>query len=237
MRMSQFSHPALDIILTAGLADVAVIDDRHLNQHASITHRDVSTPIRTTCDLLAGLQLSRDEHGELTTRLRSAGLAFVPVTSDELSSFLARATVAQGKLFETAELRALRENLQLCRMSTGLQLPRESVWFDGVVRLLLETIRAQWREGADLGIARARCNWLLELLDLRGWAHRLANEHNRGISESRFRAQLLALMTFSVEARPQVRQAYWEWLEEALLEGVRTQQGDLYRARSTTFGH
>lgn len=221
-------HPALDIIRTAGLADVAVIDDRYLNQHATITHQGVVTPIRTTYDLLAGLQLSHEERGELITRLRSAGIAHVPVTSVELGSFLGRATVAHGELVETAELRALRENLQLCRMSTGLQLPRESVWFDGVVRALLETIRSQWREGTDLGIAIARCNWLLAQLDLRGWVHRLANQHNRGIGEARFRAQLLALMTFNVEARPHLRKAYWEWLEEALLEGVRTQQGDLY---------
>ena len=34
------------------------------------------------------------------------------------------------------------------------------------------------------------------LYDLRGWAKRYANEDNRGIGEVRFRAQLLALMTF-----------------------------------------
>jgi hypothetical protein len=222
-------HPAIDIIRTAGLTEIAVIDDRYLNQHATISHKGAETPIRTTIDLVAGMQLAREEHAELITRLRAAGFAFVPLTKDELASFLERAAVVNEELVETAELRALRENLQMCRMSLGLQLPQESVWFDGAVRVLLETLRAQWREGADFEIAKARSNWMLAQLDLRGWAHRLANEDNRGISEARFRAQLLALMTFSTQAVPEIRQAYWEWLEETLLEGIRTQQGDFYR--------
>jgi hypothetical protein len=225
------SHPALDILRVAELADSVIVDDRYLNQHATVTHDSGgTTPIRTTFDLLTSLRLPQDEHNQYVSQIRSAGLAFVPVTSDELGALLSRAAIADDHLVETAELKALRENLQLCRMSNGLQLPKEAHWFDGVVRALLEAIKAQWHDGMNTAAARARSTWLVQQLDIRGWAHRYVNDQNRGFSEFRFRAQLTALMTFSVEAPLPVRQAYWEWLEHVLLEGVRDQQGDVYRA-------
>jgi len=227
---SPFEHPALDIVRTSPHADVAVIDDRYLNQHATITHDGVTTPIRTTCDLLAGLQFDADSLAEHMTRLRAAGLAFVPMSLKELCALLQRAGTAGGSVVETAELKALRENLQLCRMSTGLQLPKEAVWFDNIVRVLMDTIKLQWNDGADYEVARSRSNWLLQQLDLRGWSHRLINEHNRGVSQLRFRAQLLALMASSVEASAATRSLYWEWLNQALVNDVSTQQPQLYEA-------
>jgi hypothetical protein len=225
------SHPALDILRVAALADSVIVDDRYLNQHGTVTHDNGgTTPIQTTFDVLASLRLPQDEHNQHISQIRSAGLAFVAVTSDELGSLLSRAAIADDQLVETAELKALRENLQLCRMSNGLQLPKEAHWFDGVVRALIKAIKAQWHEGIDTAAARARSTWLLQQLDIRGWAHPYVNDQNRGFSEFRFRAQLMALMTFSVESPLTVRQAYWEWLEHVLLEGVRDQQGDVYRA-------
>ncbi len=225
-----FHHPALDIVRTAGLADVAVIDDRFLNRHPVIVHEGLETPIRTTCDILAGLRLAREEHAEYMTRLRAAGHAFLPITSKELGPFLARAGSAQGRLVESAELKALRENLQLCRMSNDLRLPNDLVWFAGVVYVLMEAIRSQWRNVADLEGAKARSDWLLQLLDQRGWSHGFATEGNRSVGELRFRQELLALMVFDSDAPTASRHAYWEWLEHRLLDYVRRQQRDVYEA-------
>src|SRR4029077_19866427 len=111
--------------------------------------------------------------------LRAAGVAFVPFDRDELDTLLSRPAVSDGQIVESAELKALRENLQLCRMSSGLQLPKESSWFDGMTRVLFESIKGQWREGVDSEASAARSTWLLQLLDLRGWAHRYVNDRNR----------------------------------------------------------
>jgi hypothetical protein len=108
-------------------------------------------------------------------------------------------------------------------------LPAESPWFDGLIRSLLEAIRAQWKDGADLEVARARSDWLLASLDLRGWAHRSEIAGVPGFSQSRFRAQLLVLSTFSAEVSDAVREAYWDWFSEALLGPVEEQHGDLFR--------
>jgi hypothetical protein len=222
-------HPALDIVRCAPLADIVVVDDRYLNQHATVTHDGVTRPIRTSYDFVSGLGLSEDEQAERIAMLRSAGLAFVPVSSAEIIQLIGRAPVSEGRVVETAELRLLRENLLLCRMTSGLQLPRESAWFDGVIRSLLEAIRAQWKDGADLEMARARSDWLLFSLDLRGWAHHSEFASVPGFSQSRFRAQLLALSSFSAPVADKVREAYWNWFTEALLGPVEEQHGDLFR--------
>ena len=230
-RDGELAHPAVDIIRVAGLADAAVVDDRYFNQHSNVRHGGgVLTPVYTTYDLLSSLQLEEDERTEYVSRMRSAGLAFVPIDQDELSAVLLRATVVEGSVVENAELKALRENLQLCRMSNGLTLPKEGRWLDNLVGVLIETIRAQWREGSDLATAAARSTWLLGLLDVRGWSHRYVSELGRGGSEVRFRTLLVQLMAFRTEAPTEVRHAYWEWLDHALLEDVRETRGDLFTA-------
>jgi len=222
-------HPALDAIRIGHLADAVVVDDRFFNQHSSISHAQGTTPILTTYDLLATFQLPRDEYAECLTRMRAAGLAFVPITQDELTEYLARADVVGDRLLETAELRAIRESLLHYRMSTALQLPREAIWFDGLLRVVLEAIKAQWTPAVGTVAARARSSWLLQNLDLRGWSHRYTSQ-DRDLAESRFRAQIVALMTFAFDAPADLRAAYWTWLDEVLVDDIRERQPEAYDA-------
>ena len=77
-------HPCLHIVRDAALADVVVIDDRYFNQHSDISHPDgTRTPVWTTYDLLAALQLPEQQYVDDLFRARAAGLAFVPVTPGE----------------------------------------------------------------------------------------------------------------------------------------------------------
>ena len=231
-------HPAIDTIRVAWLADAAVVDDRYFNQHSNVSHGSgASTQIYTTYDLLSALELEEDQHTDYLSRMRSAGVAFVPVDRDELSALLSRATVVDGALVENAELKALRESLQLCRMSNGLTLPKEASWFDNLVRVLIDTIRSQWHEGSDTTTAAARCTWLLELLSIRGWSHRYVGELGRGSSQVRFRTLLVGLMAFRTEAPTELRLAYWEWLDRALLDGVRETQSELFTAAIQEASH
>ena len=142
-------HPCLHIVRDAALADVVVIDDRYFNRHADISHGDgVSTPVWTTYDLVTALRLPEDQYVDYLVRARRAGLVFVALTSSELGALLARAQVADGVLVESAELRAIRENLELCRMSAGLQLPAEAPWLANVGGVLAGAIKggvAGWR--------------------------------------------------------------------------------------------
>ena len=174
------------------------------------------------------LCLPEDQYVDYLVRARAAGLAFVPLTSGELSTLLARARVVDGVLVESAELRAIRENLELCRMSAGLQLPTEAPWLANVSGVLAGAIKGQWRDGVELADAAARSTWLAELLDVRRWAHHWLEQGPEETYSARYRAQLLGLMTFTSEAPDATRAAYWDWLEGAILARLRERQPDLY---------
>ena len=224
-------HPCLHIVRDAVLADVVVIDDRYFNRLTDISHGDdLRTPVWTTYDLLTALGLPEEQHGEYLVRARRAGLAFVPLASAELTALLSRARVADGVLVESAELRAIRENLELCRMSAGLQLPGEAPWLANLSGVLAAAIKGQWRDGVDLADAAARSTWLGELLDVRRWAHRWVEPGREEAYSARYRAQLLALMTFTSEVPDAIRAAYWNWLDQAILAGVRERQPELHDA-------
>ena len=224
-------HPCLNIVRDAALADVVVIDDRYFNRVGKISHGgDVCTPVWTTYDLLAALGLPEELHGEYLVRARRAGLAFVPLASGELTGLLSRARVADGVLVESAELRAIRENLELCRMSAGLQLPGEAPWLANLSGVLAAAVKEQWRDGVDLADAAARSTWLVELVDVRRWGHCWVEAAPDGAYSAGYRAQLLALMIFASGVPDAIRAAYWSWLEEVILAGIRERQPELHDA-------
>jgi hypothetical protein len=65
----------------------------------------------------------------------------------------------------------------------------------------------------------------LQQLEVRGWVHRDATSSNAEVSQLRFRRQLVAMMSFNLEASANVREAYWNWLDEAVLAAVRERRG------------
>jgi hypothetical protein len=222
-------HPTFDVLEAgAALADVIVIDDRYFNQHARVQGTTATVPLWTTFDLLTSSKIDPIQRRDYVTSMRRAGLGFVPTSSEELNGLIQHAGVEDGRLLETAELKAFRESLQLIRMSVGLQLPRESPWFDNVIRTLLDTIRMQWSAEVDEGTSRARSNWLLEQVDTRKWADHYRIEGHPEISGIRFRGQILALGMMTTSVPRAVKDRYWQWVHDAVLERVKQEQPDLF---------
>ena len=162
--------------------------------------------------------------------MRRAGLCFVPLKVEELIRLVGKASVVDGMLIETAELKAVRENLQLARMSNGLQWPKEHVWLDNLILAFLEAIKAQWHDGMDEEIARARSKWLLEQFEIRQWSHRFATEKQPDIGSDRYRGQVLSLAVLNTNVAPQTRQKYWRWFEDTILDPIRDEHRDLFTA-------
>jgi hypothetical protein len=224
-----FQHPTLDI-LEAGtrFAHLIVVDDRYFNQHAFAESRGISVPVLTTFDLLTISEMTDDRRRDCVTAMRRAGLAFIPTSAVELTGLLERSRLEDGRLIETVELRALRENVELVRMSTGLQLPAESPWFDNLIRSMLTAVRLQWSVEIEDEVSRARSKWLLELLDIRKWANHYRVDGNPEIVDQRFRGQILALSTMVPSAAMDVRDRYWLWLQEAVLAELKMEQPELF---------
>jgi pimeloyl-ACP methyl ester carboxylesterase len=227
-------HPTIAIFHLAQHAEAIVVDDRFLNQHRIVENGSSQTPIFTTLDVLDVLHSS----GNITfnqlldcrTKLRRAGYLFVPVTGAELENHLNLAEVVDNRIVETAELKAIRESLLRIRMSSLLQLPREAIWLDGVMATLTHVLKAQWRTDMNESVARARSEWLLDMLDLRGWAHRLDAAGFKQIVERGHSAQLMSLLMSRRNTTSAVENKYLEWADECILKSLRDENPELYKS-------
>ena len=228
---SIYQHPTIGVIALASHCDVVISDDRLLNQHAHIDDGSAQAPIFTTLDLLDALAaanaISAGERLEQRTLLRRAGYFFMPVDEYELDQHLNASVVEKGKVIETAELKAIRENILRVRMSDWLQLPKEAPWLDSTLKVFIRVLKGLWKEGADLSVVTARSDWIVEQIDIRGWAHSLGPENGDNVVRIGRGAHIL-LLTLLTDASQEVKDAYSSWVEGRILAPIREQCPDLY---------
>lgn len=230
--LALLAHPTMAVLDLYCEVDAVVVDDRFVNQHHRLSPAPDSPSVLSTIDLLKILQsrdiISHRDLGEYRTRLRQGGLILVPLDPVEVSELLTACPVVDGALLETAELKAVRESVLSIRMTDVLQLPEEVVWLDRLFRTWMDLLRAQWQEGIEVSTAIARSNWILKLLDFRGWSHRLPTSGGHSDEESRYLAQLRLLISLLDEQPAPVQAAYWRWLEVAVLSDIKSRQPELY---------
>jgi hypothetical protein len=204
-------HPTVGIIALAPHCDAAIVDDRFFNQHANIDSGGKQAPVLTTLDLLDALVsaavISNDNRLEYRTRLRRAGYFFVPVSEKELERCLMDSDVDDGHVLETAELKAMRENMLRVRMSDRLQLPKEAPWLDSTLKVFIRVLKSLWMDGADLSDITARSDWILNQVDVRGWAHSLGPGTGDNVVRLGRGAHIL-LFTLLPDASQEVKDAY-----------------------------
>ena len=225
------SHPSIDMLRLVADADVGVVDDRFINQHASISLETSARPLLTTLDLLDVLvergAIAEDQRQDALTTLRRANFALTPLTPGELNSLTTNCTVSDGVLDETGELKAIREAVQRLRMGNVLQSPKELTWLNGVLQACLYCLKEQWKDGLDEATAVARSDWLIALADVRGWTHRLDNNVEQLME--RYRNWVLMLMLLPATQPQAVKEAYWRWLEVRFLEPLQEEDPHTYQ--------
>ncbi|HEY0829285.1 MAG TPA: hypothetical protein VGE40_14385, partial [Bacilli bacterium] len=225
-------HPTVSIFTLASDCDAIIIDDRFLNQHAHINNSNAQAPILSTLDLLDALaskgSIAHEDRLEYRTLLRRAGYFFVPVTDDELTTHLSDTLVKDDKVVETVELRAIRENILQVRMSNWLQLPKEAPWLDVIFQVFNRVLKGLWRVGTDFTHVMACSNWILDQIDICGWAHCLGSENGENIVKTGRGAFVLMLVTPPSDVPCEVKDAYWSWIEEGVLAPIKEQYPELY---------
>ena len=228
-----FEHPTAGVLNLASQCDVIILDDRALHQHTNVIDQDVKTPIVSTLDLfdalVAGSVITERARLEYRTRLRHAGYFFVPVTEDELIHHLDASAVEKGKVIETAELKAIRENILQVRMTTWLQLPKEEPWLTGFLQTCRRELARLWSADGDLEKARARSEWILKLMDVRGWAHTVGIDGGKHIFQTKYAESILAMFSLAIELPPKVRDNYRSWTEERVLAPLKENNPDVFR--------
>ncbi len=224
--------PTNDIFSLTKSCDALFLDDRFLNQHPNIDNNGASTPIFSTLELLDELvstgSITDQERMEYKTRLRQAGYIFVPVSEEELAHHLDASPVKDDKLIETAELKAIRENILSIRMSTWLQFPKETLWLDSLFMVIVRVLKGLWRANSELTSTRIRSDWILNQIDLQGWTH-CFDEENRDNFDKTKRAPLIMMMlTPILEAPHEVKKEYWNWVEQRILIPTKEEKADFY---------
>jgi hypothetical protein len=226
-------HPSVGIFALTSQCDVSIIDDRFLNQHANIDSGGAQMKVFSTLDLMNGLVsagiLSDNDFLEHRTQLRRAGYFFVPVSVEELERCLRESPVEKGEVAETAELKAIRESVLSVRMSEWLQLPEEVPWLNRTLKSFVHVLRNLWVGEADIEEITARSNWLVKLIDVRGWAHRLIPENADNVVLVGRAAHILLILTPPTVDSQSVVDAYWNWVEGRVLLPLQEQFPKVYQ--------
>jgi hypothetical protein len=215
------THPSFGIMSAAKLAEILVVDDRHFNQHGTLTGEFGSRSVWSTYDVLSFFSKDLSELVERVTSLRRFGFCYVPIRTDELSTLVRSAAVTKQSLVETAELKAIRESVLQARLANSLQWPKEQVWLDNLVFAFTEAIKAQWFEGITSSDAAARSDWLLTQFDIRHWASRYAADGDVTSMTNRYKGFVLLLATLNTGVGLEVKSLYWEWYNTAILKPLK----------------
>lgn len=201
-------------------ADLLICDDRFLNRFESFDHRSGRTPIATSLDLVE--RLGADETidaarcEEARALLRSAGALFVPATSDEIIALLSACAVEGGRVRETAELRAVRENIRLGQLRGWFDPPAEAPWLIDFNAALIEALIAQWNENSDPEIARARSDWLMQIVSTEGWADSVVRPGLTLLATHGLILDLSKIAIASPEVAENRQDEFNAWFEELL---------------------
>ena len=225
-------HPTLGVMMLAGTCDALVSDDRCLNQHKRIDRSGAQLSILSTSDLLDALvcsgALSETSVAEHRTRLRRSGYVFLPIKDDELEADLHASAVNDGVLSETAELKAIRENIVQIRATKWLQLPKEDNWLNSTLMVFIRVLRDLWKDGLDYSVVTTRADWVLDQIDIRGWAHRLERRAGDHLVTEGRRSIISLLLAGPTDPAHAARDAYWNWIEQRILAPIKEQFPVLY---------
>ena len=225
-------QPTVAIDTLAGDCDAIISDDRFVNQHENKNNDCKQVPVFSTLDVLEALTgaeyITLNDQLEYRTLLRRAGYIFVPVSEEELAIHLSESIVKDDRIVETAELKAIRENILSVRMSNWLQLPDEEYWLHTILVVFTRILKELWISETDIPVTIARSNWLVDQLDVRGWVHRFEREKGDSIAKYGRGGLISTILTPPVNIPEDVREAYWTWAEKKILVPITNHFPDLY---------
>lgn len=227
------SHPTASILDIAAKVDGVVVDDAFLNQHAHINLDTGMTPVFTSLDVFKHIYiegyLSELEYLELRTTIRNSGYIAIPISETELTSYLNKATITDGLVDETAELKAIRINLLQMQIFGALNMPNDFSYLVNLQKKMRSCIINQWNDGENIEAIKARSSWLLEFIDFRHWAFCYSYEIGSTLASVSLVTNAQAFMSSGLIESDVRKAAYNEWFDEVVLEPLKQSHPDTYK--------
>lgn len=218
---NNYARPTEELFETLKVCDTALIDDRFLNKHRNITFDERTVPIFTSLDFVETLHhkelISQEQKLDARTSLREFGFEFVRISAEELEYHLNHSVMADGEFRPTKQLKLIRENLLLIRISGLVQLPRDAQWLHETMKTIAQAIRAQWSVDIPLELSRARSCWLYELMGYREWAqaHQIRGDGGMAYLGEVLKVNSMLIAPESVSDKQ--KEDYKAWLGEFVL--------------------
>ncbi|MBQ0726670.1 MAG: hypothetical protein KBT77_04890 [Thalassolituus oleivorans] len=218
---NDYARPTEEIFETLKLCDAALMDDRFMNKHRNITFDERTVPIFTSLDFIETLHhkglISQEQKLDARTSLREFGFEFVGISAEELEYHLDHSVMVNGEFKPTKQLKLIRENLLLIRISGLVQLPRDRKWLHETMKMIAEAIRAQWSADIPIELRRARSSWLYELIGYREWAqaHQIRGDEGMAYLGEFLRVNSMLIVPESLS--DQQKEGYKAWLDEFIL--------------------
>jgi hypothetical protein len=143
--------------------DALVCDDRALNkENFAADTKGNRIPCMSTLDLLEELRargvLSDVDWRSARHKLRVGGASIMPAHADEISQATGRSRVVMS-----AEMRAIRESIDLARVAEIPSFPRELPWFAKISMAMKSALIEVWRTEKDYDRAAKLSNMVFSL--------------------------------------------------------------------------
>lgn len=214
--------PMVDLLDDIAGVDAVVLDDRMLGSNLSLTDAMGKTvPVLSSLDML-GMLVRKGAMTEASQReslhlLRARCYFCIPIDPDEVSYYLGRASVENGKLQETAQLRVIRQYLARLNATDVLCTATDLSYQDSLWRASSVVIGMLWMDTATSVVdAEAKSDWVVaNLLPNPELVMRFTQGEADRIDEVVASQLNVSLMPFGGDAAR--RKAYARWLERARL--------------------
>ncbi|HHX8536329.1 TPA: PIN domain-containing protein [Vibrio alginolyticus] len=222
---NNYLNPTEELFEALKICDSALIDDRFMNKHRDIAFDGRTASIYTSLDFIETLHykelISQEQKFEARTLLREFGLAFVGISNEELEYHLNHSVVSDGEFKPTKQLRMIRENLFLIRISGLVQLPRDAQWLHETMKTIAKAIRTQWSDDIPPEVSRARSCWLYDLMGYREWAQSHKIRGNEGMAYLGEALAVHSVLMPPEHLSDKQKNSYKTWLDEFVLKPLK----------------
>ena len=210
--------------------DAVLSDDRAINANLLATHAHISKPLITSLQVIDRLvrlgTLTNAEESHLRHKLRTGNYLFLPITQKDLKYALAQSILIEGRLVETAEMRALREYVAAVAMSDWFQMPGEVDWLSDTYSQIRTAIWDQWETADRFELSKARSDWLMELCDMRYWIR--FRQFDPNATNWTRASQLFLLTRPSVEMSEIATKEFLQWFDQRYIVPLKEQDSSIF---------
>ena len=218
----------------ADQCDAVCVDDRALNRLGRIPGPDGVTPVASVVDVLRTLRtqgaIGPEEYGAARHRLRAGGFAFVAPEADEVVTWVNQASVQDGQLIESPELRVLRQTaarFEDVELAVAVDVRRFAA---ETMLALTQALRSLWEDPEappeDVE-ARASYVWWQMADFVLGRAEPSDGRAAGRIRDAGLRHCIEVVLHPLVGVPPEVTARYASWLEGSILSELRPAHGTI----------